>query len=256
MLIFLASLATLSAADSPLYLTGILQVGALKRALVFDASSGSTLILSLDRDVAGLRLLELDPQAGKVLLQRGGQTLSLELPKSGEHGTIAAALTGGELALDFEGAWPPGYEPDIIRRHKARMLRENYENSLPAGQRASRRYLNTIKQYASGLPAEERAAFYNDYIAHVDNAPAPESALKPPSEPTPVAQNAPTLTGSALLQHLMTTQAPEIGSLDGGPAYLAELRRLLQQPDETPAMRRRILQEIYGNSPWLRPPES
>ena len=256
--------ALLPAAEPELYLTGIFEVGGLRRALVFDAASGATCILAPGRQTAGLRLLELDSQAGSARIQRGEETWELSLPKAGSRGSLAAALAGGELAPDFEGAWPPGYEPDIIRRHKAGTLNGDYETSLPAGQRASRRYLSAIKQYAATLPASERTAFYSDYLEHSQTQTLPVAAFSAtansdhaPSDYQSVDQPAKaqvTMTGSGLLQQLLGTSPPEIGSQDGGPAYLAELKRLLQAQAGNPAAQRRVIQEIYGNSPWLRPP--
>ncbi|MEI7732131.1 MAG: hypothetical protein WCO56_21330 [Verrucomicrobiota bacterium] len=248
-LILVAGLANLLPASEQLYLTGIIQMGAYQRAVVMEYPSLHSYLLVPGKNVAGLKLLGINSQTGVVRIQRDGEELTLELPdlRKGTN-ALSGYLAGGELPPDYSGPWPAGYEPELIRQHRAGLLKGG-ANPVPLNpdRNASPEYLAAIRKYTRGVPEEEREPLVNALRQYAgaptmtsDGASVAKETANPVSNDA-IQEQSP----EELLQHILNTPPPAAGALAGTPADVITLRQLWRQQAD-PMVRQRIQQEIMG----------
>jgi hypothetical protein len=255
----------LSCAAESLRLTGIIELGDLRRVLVTELPSNHAYILSPNRNTAGLRLLDIDMQTGKVRIQRGGEVIEL---------VFAAPAVS---AFPMEPA-PAGAEPELIRLHRAGLLQTGTTPALSETRPPSIRDVQLLRRYAKSLPEYERAPFLAEIQSQLEAidrtarpAPAgPEAGANPgataqaghtglidpdPDRPRSALEYVPKWTldsapaqaeQSARLQHLLATPPPAVGSLSGTAQEDILPLRILLRNQTDPGIRRRILQQIYG----------
>ena len=247
-----------TAAASAMYLTGLVDIGPVRRAFVCVPPGHEVFTLQVGEETAGMTLLEVNFDADSARVWCGGEFVTVTFPcRDKEQNPFARFLTTGAYPADYTGPLPPGYEPEIIRRHRAGGLALlNSETNAPAGQAASAEYLGAVRKYARQLPADDRAAFQNElnrYSAGRIEANASDSS---PAEPTHAdrpasseelsrrADAASLNTDDArLLQQILAMPPPEVGTETGTAEEVGQLRRL-RRAQTDPAVRERILQQI------------
>ena len=241
-----------------MYLSGLVDFGPVRRALVCVSPGHEIFTLQVGQETAGLTLLDMNFAADMARVRCGTEIVTVTFPgRDQEHNSFARFLTAGSYAPDYTGPLPPGYEPEIIRRHRAgEPASSNSESNAPAGQVASADYLGAVRKYARQLPAVNRAPFENELSrysagrtdANAGEPPATETARTDhPASPDELSHRADTATLNAederLLQQLLASAPPEIGTETGTAEEIGRLRRL-RHAQTDPAVRERILQQI------------
>ncbi|HVY68286.1 MAG TPA: hypothetical protein VHH73_00055 [Verrucomicrobiae bacterium] len=135
----------------------------------FRAGGGQeTFSLSVGQERAGLTLVSLDGRNGHATLRRGTDVWELGFP--------IARRQGADFATSDTTPWPPGYEPELIRRHRAGQLDTNAPPARPTGNTtASSQYIAAMRDYGRQLPPAERAVFQAEVNRFAATPIAPET---------------------------------------------------------------------------------
>ncbi|EEF58448.1 hypothetical protein Cflav_PD1071 [Pedosphaera parvula Ellin514] len=207
--------------------------------------------------VAGWRLLQLDAPHKRALIMHGTNVLMASMPSSVTNkDQLATFVSTGVLPPDYIGPWPQGYEPEIIRLHRAGLL-SSETNSAPIekGLKVSGQYIGALRGYAKTLPDAEAAPIQRELERYsagslVGGPEIQESTLKPvetfdTSYPTPLLSS--TGETSSLLQRVLNHPPPEVGSLigTGTDSQVPELRQLVRNQSD-PQIALRLRQELDG----------
>ena len=259
-LIGAALLPLTAAAADELFLTGLVDYGQLQRAFVRRLPGDDLLTLRPGREVGGLELLSLDILAARALVRDGTNLLTLNFPGGQAQSSVLEKFAqSGRLPPDYAAAWPAGYEPEIIRRHRAGTLDPSAGPLTDTpGAVATADYISAIRRYARTLPPEEREPFLRELeqykatpVAAADGtARSPESFPGPTVTPTVSTSDgstptlgSPAIPGDLLAQ--LNTPAPDVGTLQGTAPEISAWRRL-RRAQSDPALIARIEAQLLG----------
>ena len=243
-----------------MYLTGLVGFGKLQRALVRRLPANDLLTLRPGCEIGGLELLALDIRAGQALVREGTNLLTVNFPGvQTQSSALEKFAQTGRLPADYAATWPAGYEPEIIRRHRAGTLDASAGSltNSPGGV-ATAEYIAAIRTYMRTLPPEERAPFLRELeqyratpVAASDGTTRSSEYFSGPTATPPFSAgdvNTPTLgspaiPGGLLLQ--LNAPPPEVGTLQGTAAEIKAWRQL-RRAQRDPAIVARIDAQLLG----------
>ncbi|HEY6168751.1 MAG TPA: hypothetical protein VI454_11975 [Verrucomicrobiae bacterium] len=241
---------------SKLFLTGLADLPTGRLVMIYELPSGITYTLVPGRVTAGFQIESIDFHAGAALIKRGGGTFAVAFTNAeGRTNAYAEFLKTGDLPPDFEGEWPPGYEPRIIREHRAgRLSKTLASTSVGRGVGASHQFIAALEDYARTLPPGARAEFQN--AASEFNSPSSDNGYRAQSPSPDTASPASKLVAAAdfhslsdedarLLREILESAPPQLGTLTTDPGHIGRIDQLLwhQKP---PEVRRRLELELLG----------
>lgn len=250
---------TTTAADE-MFLTGLVDFGKLQRALVRRLPANDLLTLRPGCEIDGLELLALDVRAGHAQVREGTNLLTLNFPGvQAQSSVLEKFAQTGRLPTDYAATWPAGYEPEIIRRHRAGLLDAStgpLTNS--PGSVATSDYISAVRSYARTLPVEERAPFLRELeqyratpVAASDGTTRSPEYFSGPTATPPVSAgdgNSPALGLPAIPGGLflpLNAPPPEVGTLQGTAAEIKAWRQL-RRAQRDPAIIARIDAQLLG----------
>lgn len=227
-------------------LTGVVVSPGYARAFFCAWPGGQSFSLGEGEAREGLKLVRLDWRSEQLTLGHGTNQWTVDFPNArvpdGERGRSLARM---EISPDWTGPWPPGYEPEIIRRHRAGIPIKDMREASSADQAiASGQYIEAIRAYIRELPAAERPTFQTElgrYAASPATQAAAVDTLTPHAIPTPI--NALNSTGRDV-----TTEAEprKFQATRPGTADAEEVGRLraLARSEPDPDVRAQILASL------------